>query len=114
MLHVGGYFDQEDINGPQLMYSHEEKNDKDNFNYILLGPWNHGQWAGAKADSLGKIAFGSATAVWFQQYQKKWFDHWLKGINDGKLDEANCFQTGSNKWMTYTNWPPNRKKAVCK
>ena len=27
-LHVGGYYDQEDINGPQLMYAHMEKNDK--------------------------------------------------------------------------------------
>ena len=26
-LHVGGYYDQEDLNGPQLMYAHMEKND---------------------------------------------------------------------------------------
>ena len=30
MLHVGGYYDQEDLNGPQLMYTHMEK--KDSFN----------------------------------------------------------------------------------
>src|SRR5438477_2685844 len=44
MLHVGGYFDQEDINGPQLMYDHMEAKDSFNRNYIVLGPWNHGQW----------------------------------------------------------------------
>ena len=105
-MHVGGYFDQEDLNGPQLMYAAMEKKDTFNRNFIVLGPWNHGQWSRAKADSLGKIAFESNTAAWFQNLQKKWFDYWLKGIGDGKFDEANCFQTGSNQWKTYTTWPP--------
>ncbi|HEV8283799.1 MAG TPA: CocE/NonD family hydrolase [Chitinophagaceae bacterium] len=106
MLHVGGYFDQEDINGPQLMYSHMEKKDSFNRNYIVLGPWNHGQWGRQRADSLGKIAFESNTAEWFQSLQKKWFDYWLKGIGNQNFDEATCFQTGSNQWKTYTSWPP--------
>lgn len=105
-LHVGGYYDQEDINGPQLMYSHMEKNDANHQNYLVLGPWNHGQWARGNADSLGKIAFGSKTGVWFRDVQKKWFDYWLKGNGNGKFDEATCFQTGSNQWKTYTSWPP--------
>ncbi|HTL10393.1 MAG TPA: CocE/NonD family hydrolase [Chitinophagaceae bacterium] len=107
-LHVGGYFDQEDINGPQLMYAHMEKKDSFNRNHIVLGPWNHGQWAREKADSLGKIAFGSNTAAWFKELQKKWFDYYLKGIGDGKFDEAYCFQTGSNQWKTYDQWPPKQ------
>ena len=106
ILHVGGYYDQEDLNGPQLMYNTLEKSDKMNRNYIVLGPWSHGQWARAKADSLGKINFGSSTAVWFQNLQKQWFDYWLKGIGTGKFAEANCFQTGSNLWKTYDAWPP--------
>lgn len=111
-LHVGGYYDQEDINGPQLMYQHMEKNDPANNNHIVLGPWNHGQWSGSKGDSLGNISFGSSTAIWFQALQKKWFDYWLKGIGDGKFDEAYCFQTGANQWKTYATWPP--KQAVLK
>lgn len=112
ILHVGGYFDQEDLNGPQLMYSHLEKKDSFNRNFIVLGPWNHGGWEGRKADSLGKISFGSNTAQWFQALQKRWFDYWLRGIGDGKFSEANCFQTGSNTWKTYETWPP--KNAVMK
>ncbi len=106
MLHVGGYFDQEDLNGPQLMYASMEKKDTFNRNYLILGPWNHGQWSRAKADSLGNIAFGSNTAAYFQQLQKAWFDYWLKGIGSKKFNEATCFQTGSNEWKTYTAWPP--------
>jgi putative CocE/NonD family hydrolase len=109
-LHVGGYFDQEDLNGPQLMYGAMEKKDTFNRNYIVLGPWYHGEWASRKGDSLGQIAWGSNTAQWFKVLQKKWFDYWLRGIGDGHFDEANCFQTGSNVWKTYSSWPP--KEAV--
>lgn len=105
-LHVGGYFDQEDLNGPQLMYAAMEKRDSFNRNYIVLGPWYHGEWASRKGDSLGKIAFETNTAVWFKALQKRWFDYWLRGIGDGRFDEASCFQTGSNEWKTYTSWPP--------
>lgn len=105
-LHVGGYYDQEDINGPQLMYAHMEKKDSFDRNHIVLGPWNHGQWARNKGDSLGKIDFESNTGEWFQDLQKKWFDYWLKGIGDGHFEEAYCFQTGSDQWKTYRQWPP--------
>jgi putative CocE/NonD family hydrolase len=106
VLHVGGYYDQEDLNGPQIMYTHLETKDSFNRNYIVLGPWNHGGWDGLKGDSLGKIAFGSNTAQYFHDLQKQWFDYWLKGIGDGKFAEANCFQTGTNQWKTYSTWPP--------
>jgi uncharacterized protein len=105
-LHVGGYYDQEDLNGPQIMYAQLEKKDSFNRNYIVLGPWNHGQWADNKADSLGKIDFESKTAAHFHALQKQWFDFWLKGIGDSKFAEANCFQTGTNKWKSYDTWPP--------
>ncbi len=111
IMHVGGYYDQEDLNGPQIMYGQLEKKDSFQRNFIVLGPWNHGQWAAEKADSLGKISFESKTAVWFQDLQKKWFDFWLKGIGDGKFIEANCFQTGSNQWKAYNTWPPKNAEV---
>jgi putative CocE/NonD family hydrolase len=113
MLHVGGYYDQEDINGPQLMFAQMEKKDSFSRNHIVLGPWNHGGWAGGKGDSLGKIAFHSNTGEWFRDLQKKWFDYYLKDIGDGKFEKAYCFQTGSNEWKSYSKWPPaesNKRK----
>ena len=111
VLHVGGYYDQEDLNGPQIMYTHLEKKDSFNRNFIVLGPWNHGGWAGLKGDSLGKIAFESNTAQYFHDLQKRWFDYWLKGIGDGRFAEATCFQTGSNQWKTYSAWPPAKAET---
>jgi uncharacterized protein len=111
MLHVGGYFDQEDINGPQLMYHYMEQKDSFHRNYIVLGPWNHGGWGRSKGDSLGKISFEKNTGEDFRSLQKKWFDFWLKGpdgYRDGgsTFDEATCFQTGSDVWKKYSTWPP--------
>jgi putative CocE/NonD family hydrolase len=108
MLHVGGYFDQEDINGPQLMYHYMEQKDSFNRNYIILGPWNHGGWGRMNGDSLGRISFEKKTGEDFRLLQKKWFDYWLKGSGDGRFGEATCFQTGSNTWKTYDAWPPKR------
>ena len=105
-LHVGGFFDQEDLNGPQLMYGQMEKKDEKNMNHIVLGPWYHGQWGRLKGDSIGLISFGSETGEEFRVLQKKWFDYYLKGIGDGKFEEAYIFQTGSNVWKTYASWPP--------
>jgi putative CocE/NonD family hydrolase len=105
-LHVGGYYDQEDINGPQLMYGHMEKKDSFSRNHIVLGPWYHGQWGRLKGDSIANISFGSNTGEWFRNLQKKWFDYYLKGIGDGKFQEAYAFQTGRNEWKTYSSWPP--------
>ena len=110
-LHVGGYYDQEDLNGPQLMYAQMEKKDTFNRNHIMLGPWNHGGWARGKGDSLGKISFESNTGEYFQALQKKWFDYYLKGIGDGNFEEAYCFQTGSNQWKTYKAWPPKEAET---
>ena len=73
---------------------------------LFSGPWNHGQWGGINAESLGRISFGSNTAEWFHDLQKRWFDFWLKGEGDGNFAEAFCFQTGTNVWKTYDTWPP--------
>jgi len=107
-LHVGGYYDQEDLNGPQLMYGHMEKMDTQHINHLILGPWYHGQWGRAKGDSIGLISFGSMTGEEFRVLQKKWFDYYLKGTGDGKFAEAYIFQTGSNVWETYSSWPPKQ------
>ena len=43
-LTVGGYYDEEDMYGPQEEYSLLEDHDTDHHNFLVLGPWTHGQW----------------------------------------------------------------------
>ena len=62
-LEVGGYWDQEDLWGPQAEYAamrpKETVNDAGEGSdpahkvFLVLGPWNHGGWARGPGDSLG-------------------------------------------------------------
>ncbi len=106
--HVSGWWDQEDMVGPQSAYQALEKQDRHNRNFIVLGPWRHGGWAGGDGSSLGNIKFdGQNTASYFRkEIQAKWFAWYLKGKGDGNFAEAISFQTGSNKWKNYSAWPP--------
>src|SRR5258706_6810956 len=45
-LNVAGWWDQEDYYGPLKIYETLEKTDADHKNYLVIGPWNHGGWAG--------------------------------------------------------------------
>jgi putative CocE/NonD family hydrolase len=110
--HVSGWWDQEDMVGPQSAYQALEKQDRHNRNFIVLGPWRHGGWAGGEGNSLGNIKFdGQNTASYFRkEIQAKWFAWYLKGKGDGKFAEAISFQTGSNQWKNYTAWPPKESK----
>ncbi len=106
-LHVAGWWDQEDFYGPQKAYEVLEKKDTDHKNFIVIGPWNHGGWAGGKKENLGNIQFGTPTAEKFRkEIQAPWFAYYLKSIGDGKFAEAVTFQTGSNSWKSYEAWPP--------
>ena len=110
-LNVAGWWDQEDFYGPIDIYSALEKHDRNNLNYLVVGPWNHGGWSRGTGDRLGDIQFGSPTAQYYrEQVQKPWFAYWLK--DQGKLDlpEALTFEVGTNAWKRWETWPP--KSAV--
>ena len=93
ILHVAGYWDQEDCYGPQKAYEVLEKKDPERKNHIVLGPWNHGGWGHGKGDQLGNIVFGTPASEKFRkEIQAPWFDYYLKGIGNGNFPEATAFQ----------------------
>jgi hypothetical protein len=108
IMHVAGWWDQEDFYGPITAYATLEKSDRSNKNFLVVGPWNHGGWAHGTGRSLGKVKFDTSTASDFRRdVQAKWFAWHLKGNGDGKFPEAYTFQTGSNTWKAYDRWPPS-------
>jgi putative CocE/NonD family hydrolase len=111
MLFVGGFWDEEDILGPQLMYRTLEKSDRKGLNHIVLGPWFHNDWLRAGGDSLGAIKLGNNTAEYFRdKIQRPWLAYYLHGKGDGHFPEAWVFATGENKWHTFDSWPPGNAK----
>jgi putative CocE/NonD family hydrolase len=108
LLFVGGFWDQEDIYGPQGAYRAIEAHDTRDINRIVLGPWYHGEWSRPGAgDSIGAIRFGSKTSDYFREHiQRPWFAYYLHGTGDGKFPEAWVFESGENAWHTFDAWPP--------
>jgi len=108
VLNVGGFWDQEDLFGPQEAYRTLERNDAKGINHIVLGPWWHGQWSRpGGGDAIGEIKFGGATSDYYREkIQRPWFAYWLHGAGDGKFPEAWIFESGANQWRTFDSWPP--------
>jgi putative CocE/NonD family hydrolase len=110
-LHVAGWFDQEDYRGPLKIYELLEKHDAKDQNFLVVGPWNHGQWAG-NGERLGRLKFGSDTGKQFRQrVQAPFFAHYLKDKDNGERPEAMLFQTGANRWVSHDDWPPKEARS---
>lgn len=113
VLNVAGWFDAEDFYGPLSIYYTIEKENPDNESTLVVGPWLHGGWQSMDGDHLGCIDFGSKTSKYFQkEIQFPFFSYYLKDKGDWKSSEAIVFETGTNVWKTYDQWPP--KVAVPK
>ena len=110
-LFVGGFWDQEDMFGPQEAYARLELHDAHHENFLVLGPWNHGQWGGTTRH-LGDIYFGEPTTDEFRKrYEAPFFAHYLKEEDGFSLKDTASFESGSNRWREYTHWPPAESKA---
>ena len=107
-LNVAGFWDQEDPWGPWQIFRHAAMSDPDHTNFIVAGPWFHGQWQAEKADSIGIIPFGGHdTAREFREnIQAPFFRYYLHGKGEKPAWQACTFQSGSNTWRTYLKWPP--------
>ena len=81
----------------------------------LIGPWAHA-WpqAGPPGPTIG-----------FLQEVVRWFDHWLRGIDTGIMDEpmlrawmeeplrpATCYTERPGRWVAEPAWPPPAGSAV--
>jgi putative CocE/NonD family hydrolase len=106
---VGGWFDAEDLYGPLETYKNIEKN-KESYNTMVFGPWDHGRWARRNGRSLvGNYYFGDSISEFYQEnIETKFFNHFLKGDGDKNsgLPEAYVFDSGRKEWKEYDSWPP--------
>ena len=110
-LTVGGYYDQEDMYGPQEEYAMLERHDAQHDNFLVLGPWRHGYWS-SSSRRLGNLDFGQPIGKEFRAgIEAKFFDCYLKELS-GKdasgfdLRDTASFQTGSDAWKYYSHFPP--------
>ncbi|OQA44732.1 MAG: Cocaine esterase [Chloroflexi bacterium ADurb.Bin325] len=108
-LHVGGWYDVfaahtvRDFAAVRAAGNTQQK--------LLMGPWYHGPMDGW----VGEVDFGMAAsggAIMFDEIQLRWFDHWLKGNENGIMEEpaVRLFVMGRNRWRTEDAWPLARAR----
>jgi putative CocE/NonD family hydrolase len=79
---------------------------------LVIGPWVHSTGrrnntpAGQAADP-NAFDFGAAAEVDLQRVYLRWFDYWLKGIQNGVMDDppVRIFVMGENYWRDEQEWP---------
>ncbi len=113
-LNVAGFWDQEDPWGPWQIFRHAGEHDPDHTNFMVAGPWYHGQWRSPKGDSIGLIPLGGhETAREFREtIEAPFFRYYLHGRGEKPAWQATTFQSGSNRWRTYPVWPPTEAKPT--
>jgi putative CocE/NonD family hydrolase len=113
-LNVAGFWDQEDPWGPWQIFRHAAEHDPDHTNFMVAGPWFHGQWQTPKADSIGIIPFGGhETSREFREtLEAPFFRYYLHGVGQKPAWQASTFQSGANSWRTYAAWPPAEAKSI--
>jgi putative CocE/NonD family hydrolase len=112
VLTVGGWFDAEDLQGPFSTFHAIDKNNSGIFNALVVGPWVHGGWARYDGDHLGRVGFSFNTGDYYRKnILFPFFEQYLKGTSDAKLPKAYVFETGTNVWRRYAEWPPKEAEA---
>jgi hypothetical protein len=110
-LTVGGFYDQEDMYGPQEEYKRLEAADTHK-NFLVLGPWRHGSWA-ATTRHLGALQYGEPIGKEFrEQMEAPFFAFYLKDKPGFDLKNTASFQTGSNMWQRYEHFPPTGTRTL--
>ncbi len=111
-LNIGGWYDiflQDTITSFKAMRE-EGSTPEARQSKLLIGPWTHGGFA----NPIGELNFGFGAAaalidlkIDFVSFQLRWFDHWLKNIDTGVLNEApiKLFVMGANTWRDEYEWP---------
>lgn len=103
-LHIGGWFDfmlGGTLAGWRAMQGKRSQR-------LVIGPWGHMPWT----RSVGGVDLRPEADSPIDQLQIRWFDHWLKGIDAGLMNEpaARLFELGSKRWRDFVAWPePTRE-----
>jgi putative CocE/NonD family hydrolase len=78
---------------------------------LIIGPWTHGVPTLNRTSFLG-VDYGPNAGVDFVEPQLRFFDYWLKGIDDGYSKEppVRIFVMGDNVWRDEREWPIARTR----
>jgi putative CocE/NonD family hydrolase len=124
VYHVGGWYDSWALQTANLNYAGLAKAKK-SLQRLIMGPWTHG---GQGRSFAGEAEFGPEAAIDMEAFHVRWFDHWLKGADNGVEREApvRIFVMGGGdghrtpegrifvggRWRDEREWPIARARAT--
>lgn len=119
-LHICGWYDHYAYAHPDtLVFTRLLERGHEN-HHVVFGPWTHGD----VGPRIGETWFGETSTLYSRipDYELRWFDRWLKGIDDGGVFPARAqyFVMGGGsgaktaeglldhggEWATADRWPP--------
>ena len=117
MYNVGGWYDifnHGNISNFEYLQNHGAQGARGN-QKLMMGPFGHG-------DLSGDLAYPGSDRFAFGEQEIRWFDYWLKGIDNGIMDESpvSYFMMGpakkdalspKNRLLTSANWPPANREV---
>lgn len=108
LLFVGGFFDAEDCYGALNSFAASKAQNPNTPDFLVMGPWFHGMWARSGGQFFGDYDFGMPTSTWFQNnVEFPFFEKYLRMQPDVPAPAlATVFETGSNTWQKFAEWPP--------
>jgi uncharacterized protein len=101
-FHQSGWFDGDGI-GTKLNYLQMKEYGHAN-QKLTIGPWGHTDTASRK---LGDRDFGPQAIIDLQRDYLRWFDYWLKGVDNGITKEplVSIYVMGTNQWLHGNSYP---------
>jgi len=121
---VGGWYDSWAAQTANLNHVELSKAKK-SVQRLIMGPWTHG---GQRRSFAGEAEFGPDAAIDMAAFQLRWFDRWLKGVDNGvdreppvrifvmgggdgrRTPEGRIFVGG--RWREERQWPLARARPT--
>ncbi len=118
MLHVTSWYDVFAEGGPNAYQSIKARSDHAQARQgqrLIIGPWGHLlPYSIPSSRGAGDIDFGPEALIDLNQTLLRWFEYWLKDIDNGIMDEppVTVFTLGENRWQTLPDWPPPTMRPI--
>jgi uncharacterized protein len=110
-LNISGWYDDEQVGTPLNFIGMTTRGDESvrRSQKLLMGPWPHAVNSSTK---IGSVEFGPTAVIDLNAAWLRWFDYWLKGIDNGVMKEApvRIFVMGENVWRDENEWPMARTR----
>ncbi|HVN89695.1 MAG TPA: CocE/NonD family hydrolase [Candidatus Binataceae bacterium] len=118
MLHVSSWYD---IFGEGAPTAYQSIKNNSRFEKarkgqrLIIGPWGHLlPYNFPNSRGTGDIDFGPSALIDLNETLLRWFDYWLKDIDNGIMEEppVTVYTLGANRWQHLPDWPPPNMRHV--